>query len=131
MSHPSTTNGSFADPRPPVTPFAGVKAALPSMRMGPRPTSPAAGVETTVRERGINPTRTAATTPQAVKCPHIAIAMVSPTHEASPSGLLGVLSQPLGDPNRGHERQLPSTWPRSEEHTSELQSQFHLVCRLL
>src|SRR6266568_9529276 len=21
-------------------------------------------------------------------------------------------------------------WPRSEEHTSELQSQFHLVCRL-
>src|SRR6202035_4616901 len=24
-----------------------------------------------------------------------------------------------------------STWPRSEEHTSELQSQFHLVCRLL
>src|SRR5689334_22834133 len=23
------------------------------------------------------------------------------------------------------------TWPRSEEHTSELQSQFHLVCRLL
>src|SRR5689334_24194450 len=22
-------------------------------------------------------------------------------------------------------------WPRSEEHTSELQSQFHLVCRLL
>src|SRR6266481_7772966 len=28
----------------------------------------------------------------------------------------------------------PSTsapWPRSEEHTSELQSQFHLVCRLL
>src|SRR5689334_24347383 len=26
----------------------------------------------------------------------------------------------------------PSTvWSRSEEHTSELQSQFHLVCRLL
>src|SRR5438309_6832750 len=23
------------------------------------------------------------------------------------------------------------SWPRSEEHTSELQSQFHLVCRLL
>src|SRR5438309_6913265 len=23
------------------------------------------------------------------------------------------------------------TWTRSEEHTSELQSQFHLVCRLL
>src|SRR6267143_3004020 len=27
---------------------------------------------------------------------------------------------------------LPAAWPaRSEEHTSELQSQFHLVCRLL
>src|SRR5689334_24084448 len=25
----------------------------------------------------------------------------------------------------------PSNVPRSEEHTSELQSQFHLVCRLL
>src|SRR5438309_7873830 len=25
----------------------------------------------------------------------------------------------------------PSPLPRSEEHTSELQSQFHLVCRLL
>src|SRR5689334_23422978 len=25
----------------------------------------------------------------------------------------------------------PSVTPRSEEHTSELQSQFHLVCRLL
>src|SRR6516164_9128336 len=25
----------------------------------------------------------------------------------------------------------PRTPPRSEEHTSELQSQFHLVCRLL
>src|SRR5689334_24054505 len=41
-----------------------------------------------------------------------------------------------------HRRQLPETGgeerhpvsvpaPRSEEHTSELQSQFHLVCRLL
>src|SRR5438309_8561494 len=26
---------------------------------------------------------------------------------------------------------LPFHWRRSEEHTSELQSQFHLVCRLL
>src|SRR5690625_5827285 len=25
----------------------------------------------------------------------------------------------------------PTTWPRSEEHTSELQSRGHLVCRLL
>src|SRR5689334_24858472 len=26
---------------------------------------------------------------------------------------------------------MPVDWSRSEEHTSELQSQFHLVCRLL
>src|SRR5687768_17992867 len=25
----------------------------------------------------------------------------------------------------------PKAWPRSEEHTSELQSRLHLVCRLL
>src|SRR5689334_24319787 len=35
----------------------------------------------------------------------------------------------------GHRRRLrpptPLRDPRSEEHTSELQSQFHLVCRLL
>src|SRR2546430_11469043 len=28
-------------------------------------------------------------------------------------------------------RAAPSTWTRSEEHTSELQSQSNLVCRLL
>src|SRR5438309_5994432 len=32
--------------------------------------------------------------------------------------------------NPPHRRQEPAG-PRSEEHTSELQSQFHLVCRLL
>src|SRR5689334_24762786 len=32
---------------------------------------------------------------------------------------------PLRQPRHGRGR------PRSEEHTSELQSQFHLVCRLL
>src|SRR2546429_5158685 len=26
---------------------------------------------------------------------------------------------------------FPRRWPRSEEHTSELQSRLHLVCRLL
>src|SRR5689334_24714194 len=31
-----------------------------------------------------------------------------------------------------HDRpEIQSEMPRSEEHTSELQSQFHLVCRLL
>src|SRR5689334_24329493 len=49
-------------------------------------------------------------------------------------------SPPTGDP-RGRDRRPPPARggraqvvvadPRSEEHTSELQSQFHLVCRLL
>src|SRR2546422_6966767 len=30
-----------------------------------------------------------------------------------------------------HKRPLPCGSPRSEEHTSELQSRLHLVCRLL
>src|SRR5689334_24769989 len=30
-----------------------------------------------------------------------------------------------------HHRRIPGDAARSEEHTSELQSQFHLVCRLL
>src|SRR6266481_7727735 len=38
-----------------------------------------------------------------------------------PAGLV------LDDPADRH----PGLEPRSEEHTSELQSQFHLVCRLL
>src|SRR5690348_18380259 len=35
---------------------------------------------------------------------------------------------PLGEPN--HMRRFATIW-RSEEHTSELQSPVHLVCRLL
>src|SRR5438309_6224765 len=37
-------------------------------------------------------------------------------------------SSPL---RRRHRAAQSSSGPRSEEHTSELQSQFHLVCRLL
>src|SRR6267143_7233914 len=51
-------------------------------------------------------------------------------HDALPISACGSRS-PTG-------RSISSTWatcatcrPRSEEHTSELQSQFHLVCRLL
>src|SRR5205809_7636478 len=32
---------------------------------------------------------------------------------------------------RGRDRQQPAGFDRSEEHTSELQSRLHLVCRLL
>src|SRR5689334_23580639 len=35
------------------------------------------------------------------------------------------------DGSRLWPRERPGRSPRSEEHTSELQSQFHLVCRLL
>src|SRR5699024_12027574 len=31
----------------------------------------------------------------------------------------------------GHRKLVATAWPRSEEHTSELQSRFDLVCRLL
>src|SRR5580693_3899561 len=37
----------------------------------------------------------------------------------------------LGPAARPAARRVRRTAPRSEEHTSELQSQFHLVCRLL
>src|SRR5689334_23971848 len=42
--------------------------------------------------------------------------------------ILGTLKRTLGVPNKSH---LFVVAERSEEHTSELQSQFHLVCRLL
>src|SRR6266481_8477044 len=44
------------------------------------------------------------------------------------------LQQPvraLGEWAMGHQREIEDARARSEEHTSELQSQFHLVCRLL
>src|SRR5689334_24479456 len=37
----------------------------------------------------------------------------------------------LNDPYGWGGIHLPDIYVRSEEHTSELQSQFHLVCRLL
>src|SRR5215208_8150023 len=37
----------------------------------------------------------------------------------------------LGDRHQQHARELRVAKPRSEEHTSELQSRGHLVCRLL
>src|SRR6266568_8260812 len=45
----------------------------------------------------------------------------------APRVLRGIYSDELGRLDR-YARTTP---PRSEEHTSELQSQFHLVCRLL
>src|SRR5438309_5875707 len=47
---------------------------------------------------------------------------------ATPLGLLSFLDSAAAEYGRAESRKLSS---RSEEHTSELQSQFHLVCRLL
>src|SRR5689334_23529641 len=50
--------------------------------------------------------------------------MPKPFRHQPGSGMHTHLSLFEGDRNAFHD-------PRSEEHTSELQSQFHLVCRLL
>src|SRR6266571_5574410 len=53
------------------------------------------------------------------------------THSPSLSSAR-VASAAASEPEPGSVRpQAPSTWPRSEEHTSELQSHVNLVCRLL
>src|SRR6266568_1251983 len=53
-------------------------------------------------------------------------------HAALPISISSVASAASA---RAREPMPPPAWPRSsprsEEHTSELQSQFHLVCRLL
>src|SRR5215208_3550511 len=40
-------------------------------------------------------------------------------------------SRPARTRSSRRRRRRGGTWPRSEEHTSELQSRGHLVCRLL
>src|SRR6266480_8078325 len=46
-------------------------------------------------------------------------------HDALPISPRPSSSSPAGSPP------TPGAWPRSEEHTSELQSHVNLVCRLL
>src|SRR5689334_25296663 len=48
----------------------------------------------------------------------------------SMSGTINIITDPGGEQTRG-DVDLQGGGLRSEEHTSELQSQFHLVCRLL
>src|SRR5690554_2425859 len=45
--------------------------------------------------------------------------------------LIPIVFSFLGDPKERHVKHLDRKWMRSEEHTSELQSRPHLVCRLL
>src|SRR4051794_41637194 len=53
-------------------------------------------------------------------------------HDALPISTRGAPTCPPWRPTRMRRaRCRPSTSPRSEEHTSELQSPVHLVCRLL
>src|SRR3712207_7591243 len=39
--------------------------------------------------------------------------------------------RPVSSPQTSRADTSPPSWPRSEEHTSELQSRQYLVCRLL
>src|SRR2546422_7139170 len=58
-------------------------------------------------------------------------------HDALPISVLLLEQRHVASPGArvGHRRQggpvAARTWERSEEHTSELQSRLHLVCRLL
>src|SRR5207253_8792457 len=63
--------------------------------------------------------------------PKMSAASVPPTNEPmSPS--TSVPSQPIGSgPGTRKRAMKPATRPRSEEHTSELQSRGQLGCRLL
>src|SRR5690348_18041437 len=61
------------------------------------------------------------------------ICVLAGEHPAALVGELraGVRDEALGDLARHPDRGPPATRRRSEEHTSELQSPVHLVCRLL
>src|SRR5689334_24258187 len=67
------------------------------------------------------------------------VLVARPTHEPpGPPPIVALLPESTVEPEAMPEPQPPTPRPRavrpprrSEEHTSELQSQFHLVCRLL
>src|SRR2546429_9835558 len=52
-------------------------------------------------------------------------------HDALPICLAQIIGAPPEAEIRSPESPAENTWKRSEEHTSELQSRLHLVCRLL
>src|SRR5689334_24640426 len=72
------------------------------------------------------PTRRSSDLVTARRAPESICRRPEPLPSACPAGCTGCRSPraaSIGGPGRPR--------PRSEEHTSELQSQFHLVCRLL
>src|ERR1039458_1992920 len=65
--------------------------------------------------------------------PHLEISLTARTAESATTHSLVQRRQPspLTSPKRLFRQRAASTCQRSEEHTSELQSLRHLVCRLL
>src|SRR5262245_65001646 len=56
--------------------------------------------------------------------------MIETSNEVPPMSVVITFFSPIAAP-RNIDAVTPDTGPRSEEHTSELQSLRHLVCRLL
>src|SRR2546430_6047290 len=52
-------------------------------------------------------------------------------HDALPILHGSIETDPIASARRRRKNMTITAWPRSEEHTSELQSQSNLVCRLL
>src|SRR6266568_5952848 len=89
------------------------------------PRAAAAGVTDPARSATMPPRTTRpATTSARAPCPIVLIAPIRSSSDRLPRDPQGGGPHGGEDPYRDRAR-------RSEEHTSELQSQFHLVCRLL
>src|SRR2546422_4548784 len=67
----------------------------------------------------------------AITAPGVAVAMAVRSPASSLTVTLGVAGQAAGPAAANDGRLAVGTVLRSEEHTSELQSRLHLVCRLL
>src|SRR5689334_23575487 len=70
--------------------------------------------------------------PRSTLFPYTTLFRSPGSHVSHPDGRNSAAHPPAGNSPRQENRSDPPSLPhRSEEHTSELQSQFHLVCRLL
>src|SRR5699024_11253332 len=96
--------------------------SVSSLKGGVGKTSVALGLASAAHNRGI-PTLVIDMDPQADASTGLDVPVTTPLDIAD------VLSAPKEKIIR--QAIVPSGWSRSEEHTSELQSRFDLVCRLL